>query len=455
MNDEAIHRPGSGNVIIGKDILELLSSAMYVDPLTVFREYVQNATDAIDGAQAKGHYNSGKKPRIDIILDPLRRSATVRDNGIGIPARDVIRRLTAFGASRKRGLQERGFRGVGRLAGLGYCQELFMRTHAIQDKHITEVRWDCVRLKELLLDTQYIGTLDQIVQDVVTARKILPDDLDTHFFEIEMRGVVRLKNDVLLNEDEVADYLSETCPVPFDPSFQFGCEIQQYLKLSNIDSGYRINVNRRDRPLYRLLINSFSVSQFKADQFTTLELFALPSLGDQNAAVGWILHHEYLGALPKRLGFRGLRLRMGNIQIGTDNVFEELFPEPRFNAWCVGEIHALSPKLVPNGRRDSLEQNGHYVGLQSQIVPYARKIARLCREKSLNRQRKSNTSPALMPLALASREEQLLKVYPKSKAATYRELIHMIYELRGDAASALVTDLLKLALKRHKQLRTA
>ena len=37
-----------GNVIVGKDILELLSSSMYLDPITIYREYVQNSADAID-----------------------------------------------------------------------------------------------------------------------------------------------------------------------------------------------------------------------------------------------------------------------------------------------------------------------------------------------------------------------------------------------------------------------
>ena len=35
-------------IIIGKDILELLSSSMYIDPMSIYREYVQNAADAID-----------------------------------------------------------------------------------------------------------------------------------------------------------------------------------------------------------------------------------------------------------------------------------------------------------------------------------------------------------------------------------------------------------------------
>ncbi len=46
-------------VIVGKDLLELLSSAMYVDPLTIYREFIQNAADAIDEAADEGLY-SGK-----------------------------------------------------------------------------------------------------------------------------------------------------------------------------------------------------------------------------------------------------------------------------------------------------------------------------------------------------------------------------------------------------------
>ena len=37
-------------IIIGKDILELLSNAMYVEPLTIYREYLQNSADSIDDA---------------------------------------------------------------------------------------------------------------------------------------------------------------------------------------------------------------------------------------------------------------------------------------------------------------------------------------------------------------------------------------------------------------------
>src|SRR4051812_24710129 len=100
-------------IVIGKDVLELVSSAMYVDPLTIYREYVQNAADAIDEAHAAGLYAEGEKGQVAVGIDSLSRKVSIRDNGIGVPWEDFGRRLTSLGASGKRGGTARGFRGVG------------------------------------------------------------------------------------------------------------------------------------------------------------------------------------------------------------------------------------------------------------------------------------------------------------------------------------------------------
>ena len=73
-------------------------------------------------------------------------------------------------------------------------------------------------------------------------------------------------------------------------------------------------------------------------------------------AVGFLLHHSYLGAIHRNTKLSGLRARVGNIQIGSNLIFLDLFPETRFNAWTVGELHVLSDKLIPNGRRDDFEK---------------------------------------------------------------------------------------------------
>ncbi|HEX8453174.1 MAG TPA: hypothetical protein VF647_13810 [Longimicrobium sp.] len=77
------------SLVVGKDIVELLSTAMYVDPLSVYREYVQNSADSIDAAVRRGVLQEGEG-RIEILLDPVERSARVRDNGLGVPARAAM-----------------------------------------------------------------------------------------------------------------------------------------------------------------------------------------------------------------------------------------------------------------------------------------------------------------------------------------------------------------------------
>lgn len=109
---------GSASIVVGKDILELLSSSMYLDPMTIYREYVQNAADAVDEARFRGLLAAEEPGRIDIDLDPVARSVRIRDNGTGLAWPIFEARLTAFGASPKRGSPARGFRGVGRLSGL-------------------------------------------------------------------------------------------------------------------------------------------------------------------------------------------------------------------------------------------------------------------------------------------------------------------------------------------------
>src|SRR5262249_54797788 len=137
-------------IVVGKDVLELVSSAMYVDPLTVYREYVQNAADAIDDAKRRGEIAKGKRGRVDIGIDPNSRIVRIRDNGGGIAWAEFAKKLTALGASEKRGTQARGFRGVGRLAGLGYAQELVFRSRTDGEAQVSEMRWDCRALKASL-----------------------------------------------------------------------------------------------------------------------------------------------------------------------------------------------------------------------------------------------------------------------------------------------------------------
>lgn len=370
-------------IVVGRDVLELVSSAMYIDPMTVYREYIQNAADAIDDARQAGLLGADEPGRVSIDIDPATRSIRIRDNGTGVSNTDFARKMAALGASGKRGTTSRGFRGVGRLAGLGYAQELTFRSKTKSDAMVAELTWDCRKLKGLF--RQGDGDIESLIRSVATFRKKQVGDYPDHFFEVELRGVVRIRSDKLMSPAAVDDYLGQVAPVPFAPEFRFGEEIRTALepvvKLGNLE----IHVDGSTRPIYRPHRDVFVQEGSKPITFDRLSISEISSMDGEAAAIVWILHHDYDGALPNAAGTKGLRLRSGNVQVGEHNLLEELFPEPRFNAWSVGEIHVIDRKITPNGRRDHFEQNSHYTNLINQLAPVAREIARLCRTSSIRR----------------------------------------------------------------------
>src|SRR5262249_5467363 len=156
------------SVRIGKDVIEILTSGMYVSPITVYREYIQNAADSLDAARSQGLLAKSKRGAVSISFDHPARSVIIRDAGTGISARDAVPILLAMGASPKRGTAARGFRGVGRLSGLAYCREVEFRTKAAGEDTIVSLTWNCRALRERLGDPVFGGDLRRIVSDVVS-----------------------------------------------------------------------------------------------------------------------------------------------------------------------------------------------------------------------------------------------------------------------------------------------
>lgn len=370
-------------IVIGKDVLELLSSSMYIDAMSIFREYVQNAADAIDQRLAAGRVRS--KGQIQIRIDPNERRIVIRDNGTGIRAAEFTSRLVNLGASAKRGTEARGFRGVGRLAGLGYCQELIFRSQAEGESTSSEMRWDCRHLRNLLRAAEHDKDIISVVRDVVSVRGI-PGVKGDHFFEVELNGVVRHNSNRLLSVEAVRDYLAQVAPVPFSPDFSCGDDISTWLSARRLPEPVEIRINDAVDPIYRPHRDEFDHGNGAPSiTLAKVDFHELPGVEGDTAAVAWIAHHEYAGAIPNAASIKGLRVRSGNIQVGDHNLFEDLFPETRFNSWCVGEIHVLDRKLIPNGRRDHFEQSVHFENLQNQLAPIVREIARLCRHSSVSR----------------------------------------------------------------------
>ncbi len=371
-------------VLVGKDVLELVSSAMYVDPLTIYREYVQNAADSIDDARRFGLLSEQEAGRVDIQFDHGTRCVVLRDNGIGLAWPQFILRLTALGMSSKRGTSARGFRGVGRLAGLGYAQELVFRSRTAGEALVSELRWDCRELRAKLRAAHSDSGLAELISSIVSVGQIDAAGYPERFFEVELKGILRLRSDKLMSPVAVGEYLGQVAPVGFSPKFRFGAEIASVLR-SSVELGeIEVHIAGLDSPVFRPHRDAIILDDKRSIPFESVEFVNVPGIDGSVAAVGWILHHDYEGAIPSS-HLKGLRLRAGNIQVGDHALLEELFPEARFNVWSVGEVHVVDRRIVPNGRRDHFEQNAHLHNLINHLAPTARAIARRCRTSSVRR----------------------------------------------------------------------
>ena len=139
----------NNSIVIGKFTLESLTNGMYASCLDLYREYVQNAADSLDEAIELGLIGE-QESLIRISIDTRLKRIQIEDNGVGIHASEAGSTLLDIGNSKKIKKSNRGFRGIGRLAGLGYCEKLVFSTSFKGENLCTIVEYDAKMLKSLL-----------------------------------------------------------------------------------------------------------------------------------------------------------------------------------------------------------------------------------------------------------------------------------------------------------------
>ncbi len=357
-------------ISIGKFTLESLTTGMYNEPETCYREYIQNAVDAIDNAVERGII-SVSESRIEIIVDEDHQSISIKDNGSGIEQDLASKTLLDIGNSKKIQSVNRGFRGIGRLGGLSYCKKLSFCTSAIGDKTKTLITFDCEQLKELLIPGQNDDHTLQSVIETVTEVSVLDEQDSAHYFIVKMDGVDDIET--LLNIDIVKDYVCQVAPVPFKDRFYWGKQINKELEDQGIEvEEYPIFIGKSFEALeqvfkpYKLTLNIATRAGVVKDEIYGISYFSVRDNEEKVLAYGWYADTDYSGTLADdRL--TGIRVRLGNILIGSGKTLSPYFKEPRFNGWVMGELYILSSDLIPNARRDDFERNDTFAEFETGV----------------------------------------------------------------------------------------
>jgi len=386
----------------GMYLLETLTSGMYNEPLSIYREYIQNAVDSIDLLNRK---NERCKMKVNIDLNPFERSITFYDIGAGIPARNAEQILSSIGISDKTDNGLRGFRGIGRLGGIAFSEKATYSTKAEGEKKESIQEWDCRKLREILSDSKNSAmSLEKVFKQTTTFSQRNSRRSEGSYFEVVLEGVSSFRNHIM-DIERARNYLSVVAPVPFNPEeFSYGRKIDKYLssKLSHYGQ-YEIIVN--GDPVYKPYRDKVKTTKKGFDYIENINLFKIKIRG-RAVAFGWYgQRRDLLGAIAKGQRGSGISVRLGNLLIGDSHLLDDCFREPRFNSYVIGEIHVDCPDLLPNSRRDDFVDNEmktlFYNAIEQDIgLPISKEIRLRSRLASDFSQRSSKKKNQIIPEAV-------------------------------------------------------
>ena len=434
-----------GEPVAGKFLLEILTKGMYSNPMHVYREYIQNSTDSIDKAISESVLTASEAA-IHIQIDSTKRNITIHDNGCGITVEKAREILLNIGHSEKNGVDERGFRGIGRLAGLAYAEEVQFITSAYGEPVKTVMTCDCVKMQRLLQKTNNETTdVMETFKAISSFEKPQPENVEEHYFEVKMIGVP--DDSGLLEENTVWAYLAETAPVDFD-SQKFG----QAEKIRNhfAKEGYPITCYKilrgsRKLPIYKLYSRALSTGQQSRtkdkDYVRNVEFIYDKAVDGKPLYIGWLAVTDFSGTISDE-SIQGIRFRKGNILVGDNSTFAKFFPlsaleASRANKCFAGEIHVLHDDLIPNSQRDDFEPSLVYNEMKQLLKVWAGEINKKYRRGT------SEATAALKNLSQLNTRQKELEEKVNAGAVT------------SDEKRAQIADELnQIAKKREKEEKT-
>lgn len=427
--------------IAGKFLLEILTKGMYSNPMHIYREYIQNASDSIDKAIAEGVILPAEA-EIHIFIDEKDRTIIIRDNGLGISQNIAKVKLMNVGASDKDGVSERGFRGIGRLGGLAYAEKVQFITSARGDAQKTIMSCDCVRMQQLLQKT------NNETSDIMETFKAIStfdeqsEAIDEHYFEVRLVGVP--KESGLLDEEDAVRYLAETAPIDFDSQqFVQARKIREYFSQKGFPiTCYKILRGARRMPIYKLYSRSMATGKQERtktkDYVRDVEFIYKEASDGKPLYIGWIAITDFSGIISDE-AVQGIRFRKGNILVGNGTTFAKFFPSEGHNAnrMFAGEIHVLHDELVPNSQRDDFEPSAVYNEMRKALSEWAGTINKKYRRGT------SEATSALRNLTKLNEEQLELEEKINSGAITSDERREQISE-----------RLKRIAVAREKEEKT-
>lgn len=350
---------------IGKHVLDLLTTGMYKEPCLIYREYIQNSADQID-LLSPDEKNDLNRCRIVIDIDRQNARVKVKDFATGVPQKDFKARLLNIADSWKDPAKDKGFRGIGRLAGLAYCHKLIFETSAKGERVVSRMEMDGDEMRSILGNRKDRCSASELIKRISTITQEETDIPDYEcYFTVTLEGIIEAVGGGLLEVEAVRSLIEQIAPLPFSETrFKkwkikidaFAAEMGHPLQTYSIS----INGNTIVKPYKNVIIgrNREEVGKINdvvfrkiKDQRGKVLAWAWAAVPDQGKQITESTNPE-----------RMMRLRKDNIQIGMEDFFNGrapdgggFFSQARANGYMLGEVHIIEPSIRPNADRNNLE----------------------------------------------------------------------------------------------------
>ena len=213
---------------VGAGILNIITESLYDKPIVVFREYVQNSIDSFKKSIV---YCNKDILKCNIISN--KNSLYFLDNGQGISNSEFENEMTKIAYSKKRRFNNIGYKGIGRLSGISYCQKLkFINILSYKENRFQAYCIDCNSYNLIKEDESYnitsfkdlmnrIGKFSDVEATVLNESEQTILDKHKDMFNVRDTGflvIMEKPNSILqqlFNDENIINDLGWLLPVNF------------------------------------------------------------------------------------------------------------------------------------------------------------------------------------------------------------------------------------------------
>ncbi len=334
---------------IGGEIISILTKGMYSDPKDALREYVQNSVDA-------------KCENIEIKI--RHNNIVVQDDGSGMDF-TTMRNAIRLGVSDKNPKNHVGFMGIGIYSSFHICEQLVIYSK-VKGQCPNRISFDFKKMRNELegqrearfkkeIEEEELIALQKLLENNIIIEKLNNEDFVKIGTRVELNGLEPDFFKSLSKFDEVADYLEKVTPLPFNPRFKWGKNIENKIKefCEKNNSKFKlVNIKLQVNEDGKNLFKPYTDEDFEPEPLQPYYI----ELRNENEVFGlaWGCLNKDRDSI-KNEKVRGFLLKKQGFTIGKREDLLEYFGRPVFFNRTIGEIIVTNTKLLPNASRSTFE----------------------------------------------------------------------------------------------------